>query len=184
MPAPGSQPGDRYRGWMRLRTSVPGEVKNKLTIEPGERILASDRDASDRWWVGTNLALNIPEESGHRRLPWERIDAVQWDRDAEVLRITETAPFGEPTPTTTARVAPSSRLLRLIRERVMASIVVNRHVPLYGKEGVRVLARRRPGTDDALVWSMAFDASVDPADPTVLADAEVALAHIREQIES
>lgn len=169
---------------MRLRTSVPGAVKAKLTIERGERILASDRDASDRWWVGTNLALHVPDETGHRRLPWERIDAVRWDRDDEVLRITETAPFGEPTPTTTARLEPSSRLLRLVRERVMASIVVNRHVPLYGKEGVRVLARRRPGTDDPLLWSMAFDASVDPADPAVLADAEAALDHIRGQIES
>lgn len=169
---------------MRLRKSVPDEVKARLTIERGERILAADRDFSDRWWVGTNLALHVPEDAGYRRLPWERIDAVRWDHDAEVLRITETAPFGEPTPSLTANVSTSSRLLRLVRERVMASIVINRHVPLYGKHGVRVLARRRPGTDDPLAWSMVFDAPLDPDDPAVLADAERALDHIRVQIES
>lgn len=169
---------------MWWRRSIPDEVKAGLDLERGERILAAEHDPTDLWWIGTNLALYVPEESGHRRLPWERIDAARWDREAEVLRITETAPYGERTRTISARVPPAGRLLRLVRERVTASIVVNRHVPLYGKEGVRVLARRRPGTDDPLVWSMVFDPPLDPSDPEVLADAERAVQHIRTQIES
>lgn len=181
---------------------MPKEVRTQLNLEHGERVLAADQDVAGHWWVATHLALHVPVEalpanselgepsgSAYRRLRWERIDKASWDRDSDALRVAETATFGQVLPTVSARFARAGHtfgrgLLGVIRERVTASIVVNRHVPLYGQQGVRVIARRRPGSADPLEWSMAFDDQLDPAEPQVLADAERAIASIRDQVES
>lgn len=81
------------------------------------------------------------------------------------------------------RLEHSERLLRLIRERVTASVIVSQHVPLDGPRGVRVVARRPPGTAEELTWSMLFDEGVDPSDPAVLDAAEEALSAVRAEVE-
>jgi hypothetical protein len=66
----------------------------------------------------------------------------------------------------------------VIRERVNASIVVQRRIELVGERGARFVARREPGTTD-LRWSVVFDAGLDPSDPELRRRADEALAALR-----
>ncbi len=161
-------------------------MTDSLALERHERILAAGSDVSGRWVVATNLAIHLPGESGapHHRVPWEQVEHAEWDRDAELLRVTETAPLGEPQPTSTFRFEqPDVSLLGLIRERITASVVFEQRVALRGRRGIRVIARRAPGVGTALLWAVAFDEGIDPDDPEILAAAERALAAVRAEVE-
>ncbi len=52
-----------------------------------------------------------------------------------------------------------------MRERVTASVVLQRHVPLTGRRGLRVIARRAPRGDRPLAWFYEYDEGVDPDGP-------------------
>ena len=54
-----------------------------------------------------------------------------------------------------------------------------RHVPIEGRRGVRVIARRSPAGDRGLRWLYEYDAGIDPGDPAVRLAAENALADAR-----
>ena len=66
------------------------------------------------------------------------------------------------------------RLLELVRERVTASVVLQRHVNVAGRQGLRVIARRAPG-GGPIEWVYEYDEGVDPSDPRVAAAAREAL---------
>jgi hypothetical protein len=74
------------------------------------------------------------------------------------------------------------RLLELIRERVTASVVLQRHVPVEGKRGLRVVARRAPGRRGDLIWSVRYDEGVNPDDPEVQRLAADALATAKNDV--
>ena len=71
-----------------------------------------------------------------------------------------------------------------MRERVTASVVLQRHVPLAGRRGLRVIARRAPRGNQPVAWFYEYDEGVDPADPAVRAAAEAALRDAREELGS
>ena len=62
-----------------------------------------------------------------------------------MLRVSEVGAWGEPRPEHRFVIDEPGRLLELVRERVTASVVLQRHVPVDGRRGVRVIARRAPG---------------------------------------
>jgi hypothetical protein len=74
------------------------------------------------------------------------------------------------------------RVLELVRERVTASIVLQRHVPVEGRRGLRVIARRAPRGDQPLLWLFEYDEGIDPADPDVARLAEEALEVARQDV--
>ncbi|GAA3673297.1 hypothetical protein GCM10022237_36200 [Nocardioides ginsengisoli] len=82
----------------------------------------------------------------------------------------------------TLHLDDAGRLLQLVRERVTASIVVQRHVPVTGRRSVRILARRAPGTHGDLAWFVEYDEGLDPADPAVDAVVQEALAAARADV--
>ncbi|WP_235739055.1 hypothetical protein [Nocardioides alcanivorans] len=69
------------------------------------------------------------------------------------------------------------RLLELVRERVTATMVLQRHVPISGAKGVFVIGRRAPGGE--ITWYFDFEWGVDPTDPDVLRRAREAMAQVR-----
>lgn len=139
---------------MRLRRTRPD-----IEVAPGETPLAAARTADGGSVGGTRDALYAPS-----RIPWERVEVADWDSDTSTLRVVETD--GQPF---TVELEPDEpqRLLQLIRERVTASVVLQRHVPVAGTRGLRVVARRPPGRRGDLLWSVRYDDGVDPDDPTV-----------------
>jgi hypothetical protein len=153
------------------RTHPPVEVG------AGERLLAWAPIADGGWAAGTRDALYLPEA----RVPWEQVQAADWDSDEGRLHVSEVGSWGEPRPSHALTIPDSAakdadRLLQLVRERVTASVLLSRHVPVTGRRGVRVVARRAPAGRSDVQWLYEYDEGVDPEDPFVRAAAETALA--------
>lgn len=151
----------------------------------GERVLAW-ADSSLGPLAGTRDALYLPlsEDPGDTwtRVPWEQVEAADWDGEAEVLRVVEVGTWGESRPEHLFAVTDTGRLLELVRERVTSSVVLQRHVAIFGKRGVRVIARRAPRGNQPVRWFFEYDQGVDPADPFVAQAAEEALAAARDEV--
>lgn len=167
--------------WKR-RGSVDADTVAQLPTESGERVLAGTRAAADRWQVGTDRALYLAGDDGWRRIPWQRVDQATWDRDTEALVVFEVADYGEPRPRHEIVMAEPGHLLELVRERVTASIMLTRHVPVAGSDGLQVIARRAPVTGGDVEWSVRLADSLDPDDPAVSRAVELALAEGRAEL--
>jgi hypothetical protein len=60
---------------------------------------------------------------------------------------------------------------------------VQRHVPLVGKKGVRIVGRRNPADVDAEVsWNFVLDKGVEPDRPGLVDGAEEALKSVRDEL--
>ena len=162
---------------MRVRRATP-----QVEVAPGERLLASASSESGVA-AGTREALYLPVAGMAVRIPWEQIESVDWDGDSEVLRVVEVGEWGEPRPDHRLVLTSPGHFLELVRERVTASVVLQRHVAISGKRGVKVIARRPPGPPAAsLVWLFEYDEGIDPDDPLVALAAEEALHAAREEV--
>jgi hypothetical protein len=110
------------------------------------------------------------------------VEAADWDREAETLRVSEVGTWGEERPTYSFMLSEPALLLQLVRERVTATVVLQRHVAIRGKQGVRVIARRAPTGARELSWLFEYDEGIDPADPFVDHAAQEALAAARDEV--
>jgi hypothetical protein len=148
-----------------------------VEVARGERLLAWAPLVAGGWVAGTRDALYLPDS----RVPWEQVQVADWDRDEGLLRVSEVGTWGESRPVHELGIPESAaqdadRLLQLLRERVTASVLLTRHVPVTGRRGVRVVARRAPSGRSEVTWLYEYDEGVDPDDPVVRAAAETALA--------
>ena len=165
---------------MRLRRpALPREVAAKVDGRP----LAFAETVDGAWLVGTRAELVIVGPGEPRRIPWEQLEDADWDRDESRLRLTEIGQFGQPRPTYsfTLPEAEPRALLELVRERVTASIVLQRGHLVSGKRGFKVIGRRSP-QGGPILWMHEYDAGIDPDDPAVAAAAEAALRQAREDV--
>ena len=159
---------------VRLRRAAPPVV-----VAAGEKVLAW---ASSEAGVvaGTRAALYLPDG---RRVPWEQLEAADWDRDSDRLRVSEVGRWGQPRTAYTFVLSAPDRLLQLVRERVTASVVLQRHVAIRGDRGVRVIARRAPSGSREISWLFEYDEGLDPDDPFVDHAAQEALTAARGELE-
>jgi hypothetical protein len=153
---------------MSILRRLPANVRSSLAFEPGERVLTFAAGTPSGYAVATNLALYLVDGA---RIPYEEIDKASWDEDG--VRIITTDGTSHSMAVSEPRLVPET-----LRERVNATIVVNKHVDLPGRGGVRLVLRRRPG-GEMLGWTMVFDDGLDPEDPGVRAQAEQALEGVR-----
>lgn len=163
MRTPGEQ---RSRWWSRSR-GLPGSAYGSwlasLSVEPGHppRILAWAA-TPDGVCIGTpgTLSFQLPDNvtdegigdgtedgTGWRHVGWHEIERGGWD--AETRRLTWSGYDGE--PDAVALEVPG-RLPELFRERVAASIAVEKFVALVGERGVVITARRDLGSPGAITW--------------------------------
>ena len=171
---------------MRLfRRAVPAEVAAQVT----GRVLAAAEALDGTWLVGTraDLVMLAPAAGGpgpvETRIPWEQVEDADWDRDDSRLRIREIGAYGEPRPSyvfVMPEVEPGD-LLQLIRERVSASVVLQRGHLVDGKRGFKVVGRRSP-SGGPISWMYEYDEGVDPADPVVAEAAAGLLRRAREDV--
>ncbi|MFI6679076.1 hypothetical protein [Kribbella sp. NPDC050470] len=176
---------------MRLRRSTwPRELTESVTATSKqaaggkEDILAAVQLADGHWVAGTRAAVYLPTDTPGelRRVGWEAIERAGWDSEASVMHIYETTAFGTPLRATELKLDDPGRFGQLLRERVDASIVVQRHVPLTGKRGVRIVGRRSPADTDAPVtWNFVLDKGLEPSQPGVVDAAEAALKEVRDE---
>lgn len=162
---------------MRLRRRRPARPG---PLGAGEPVLAWCRSVDDVLIAGTRDALYL----GEVRIAWEDVEAADWDRDTGLLRVSEVGSWGRLRPEYRLVIAEPGRLPELVRERVTASVVLQRHVPMQGRRGVRVVARRAPGGHQPIRWVFEYDEGIDPDDPDVAAAARAALSAAREEVGS
>ncbi|GII75795.1 hypothetical protein Sru01_07770 [Sphaerisporangium rufum] len=142
-----------------------------VALERGERVLVHARTPAGGYVVVTDRALHLPDGGP---LPWHRVENALWDEEG--LRVVTTGGEERRVP-----LPEPGRVPEAVRERVTSSILVNRHVRLGERGGVRLVARRMPGGAEAS-WQMVFDGGVDSGDPGVRAAAEQALAGLRRSL--
>ena len=95
-------------------------MKQKL-LSWGDDFKIKDESGRDAFYV------EVDGES--HRIPWEQVEAADWDRDTDTFRLSEVGSWGDRRPVHTATLPEPGRLLELVRERVTASVVLQRHVP-------------------------------------------------------
>ena len=159
------------------RSSIPA-----IAVGPREKVLASAAAGDGSVLAGTRDAFYVARDGETRRVPWEQVEAADWDRDTDTFRLSEVGTWGEQRPVHTAVLADPGRLLELVRERVTASVVLQRHVAVSGRRGLRVIARRAPSGTGRVEWVYEYDEGVDPDDPNVRTLARETLEAMRHEV--
>ena len=164
---------------MRLRP----RRHSPIAVGPGERVLA-DAVAEGAHLGGTRDAFyaDVGGAEAPLRVGWEAVQAADWDADTSTLTVTEVGVWGQPRPRHVFVVREPGRLLELVRERVTASVLLQRDVPVAGRRGVRVIGRRAPRGNQAVRWLVEYDEGVDPEDPSVVDAVAEALAAAQAEV--
>ena len=179
---------------------LPEDVRRRADLARGERVLARATTTDGTWLLGTRDALVlVPAHSlqgdeeapvaqastgAVRTIPWERVETADWDRDASRLRISEVADFGRERPVHVLGVPDPGSLLPMVRERVTASVLLQRRVLVTGRRGLTVIARRPPRGRSDVTWAYDFDPGIDPSDPLVAQAAQEGLSAAQEELGS
>lgn len=159
----------------------PSEVLVRAGLPRGDRVLAAAPTADGTWLLGTRERVVLVEERGVTWLAWERVEDAAWDSDTSTLRLRGVGDYGRRRPEWAWEMEEPPLFLQLLRERVMASIVLQRRFPVRGGLGITVIARRSP-VGGAVAWMHSYDAGLDPDDPDVREVAELGLAQARSEL--
>ena len=164
------------------RDAVPAEMLSRAGLARGERVLAHAPADDGTWVLGTRDALVVVEPADTIRLAWETVESADWDRDTGRLEVAEVGEFGQPRPVHRFTLDDPRRLLQLVRERVTASVLLQRRVDVRGRRGLTVIARRPPRGSGEITWAYELDPGLDPADPEVARAAEDGLRAARQDV--
>ena len=165
----------------RRASPVPAGVLAVADLPRGEPVLASAVAADGTWLLGTRRRLVLVGAGGDSpvtALPWEEVEDAAWDREASRLRVTAIGAYAAPRPSWSFDLEEPERLLQLVRERVTASVVLQRRVPVREGLGLTVIGRRNPA-GGPVAWMHSYDAGLEPEDPEVVVVADLALAQAR-----
>lgn len=171
---------------LRRSEQPPAVIVESAGLQRREKVLAFAQDPGsdqkERWLLGTRLALYlVTAGEGTVRLPWETVQAADWDQDAETLTVSEVGEYGAARAAYVFSLEAPVLLLQLIRERVTASVVLQRGYLVDGKTGFKVIGRRSPN-GGPIAWMHEYDAGIDPESPEVRAAAEEALVRARADV--
>jgi hypothetical protein len=140
-----------------------------------ERVLAFAETTDGGNVVATLRALYLPATYDVGRLPWDRVVHATWTAPELVVTV-QPVTAGRPRTVRLELPGPGA-LPAVLRERVTASVVAERHVAWRGDAGARFAARRTE--DGSIRWSVVLDPGLDPRDPEVRARADAELAALR-----
>lgn len=155
-----------YAAW---RASLAAE-------HPGRpvRILAWAQ-GPDGYAVGSPAGLSVGEQEW-RHVGWHEIERGGWNAETAVL---SWAQYGGRRGS--VGLTGPGRLPELFRERIAASIALERFVPVAGERGVIVTARRDLGADGAISWHSSLTRGLTWHTDGVQAAADEALARLRSE---
>ncbi|MCW2818561.1 MAG: hypothetical protein JWR42_1348 [Marmoricola sp.] len=166
------------RPFTRRPAPAPDAVLVAADLPRGEAVLASGRAGDGTWLLGTRRRLVLVGDAEVVSLPWEEVEDAAWEREDSRLRITAIGTYAAPRPSWSFDLEDPDRLLQLVRERVTASVVLQRRVPVRDGRGLTVIGRRNPA-GGPVAWMHAYDEGLDPEDPEVVVVADLALAQAR-----
>jgi hypothetical protein len=181
----------RARWWSRSRglpVAAYSEWRTSLVLVPGReaRILAWATTPTG-YCVGSPAALSIGDQSGFTHLGWHEIERGSWNAEtARLSWVCHADAEGRARRGWVDLVEPA-RLPELFAERIAATIVFERFVPLTAsvEGGVMVSARRDlSGAADRIAWHVSPTRGLDWRDPAVRAEAKRVLAGMRSEYDS
>ena len=169
---------------MRSLFSSGPAVPLPVRAEVRGKALAVAEAGDGTWLVGTRDAFHAvrPDGTPVVVLPWEQVLRADWDEETETLQVERVEDYGQPVSAYSFVLAEPGTLLALVRERVTASVLLQRRIDLERRRGFSVIGRRAPGGGGEVTWAYEFDRGVDPQDPGVMAAAEAALRDARESL--
>lgn len=165
-----------------LGRGLPKDARTRLAIPSGEKVIAWGSGqigtrADAVYAVATDRALYL--ESSGDRLPWDRINRAHWDEP--MLEIVALDEHGQPSRLIRVPLIASNALPAAVHAQVTESVVVSERLQLGDGLGALAVARRS-SDEDAIWWSIVFDAGLDPTDPALRARADEALAGLRDAL--
>ena len=168
---------------MGLFSSGPPVPRPVRSAVPGKPLAAVEAEEGD-WLVGTRDAFHVvaPDGTVRSTLRWEQVQRADWDQDADTLRVERVEEYGHPVTASSYVLREPGLLLPLVRERVTASVLLQRRVEIQRRRGFSVIGRRSPGGRGEVTWAFEFDAGVDPDDPAVMETAKAALRDAQESL--
>lgn len=161
---------------------IPREIQRRIVVNRPDQALAAAQTTDQEWLVGTRGKLIVVGEQV-TEIPWHDIEDATWDSESSLLRIRRLAPFGEPAEVLSLTPINGERLVQLLRERVMASIVSKRRVEVDTNIGFTVIGRRDP-IGGPVIWMTAYDAELDPQEPRVTALVDQAIEVSKREVGS
>ena len=173
------------RSRFRRADVAPADVVSRAGLARGDKVLAATRADDGTWLVASRAALAIVPggaEAPVTTLPWQEVEAAGWDRDDDRFRVSEVGEYGRPRARHAFTLQEAYGLLAVVRERVTASVVLQRRVAVRGRQGLTVVARRAPNTHGDLNWAYELDPGLDPDDPEVRDLAERGLRTAAEEL--
>jgi hypothetical protein len=170
-------------GTRGLPSGVHASWRSSLALRggPSARILAWARSA-DGFVVGSPAVLSLggsdPDAGVEdwRHVGWHEIEHGGWNAESRSLSWTL---YGGRRGR--VELAEPGRLPELFRERVAASIAVERFVPIRGDRGVTVTARRDLAGDGALSWHSSLTRGLTWSGEGVAEEAARALAEMESE---
>jgi hypothetical protein len=179
--------GYRLPGWLAARwgdlaadRTLRGDLRARLALDKGERVLTVARDPADACAVvATERALyHRGDGNNWRRQGWERVSAVGWDAAGRRLVLTGLTDAGLGLQRTVLALVDRGCLVELASERITHTRLGRWPLVLPGGEPAIVEARRRPVTGE-LLWLVHLDGICwDIRDRTVHASITTAIARL------
>ncbi|MBO1750672.1 hypothetical protein J4G33_02525 [Actinotalea sp. BY-33] len=158
---------------LRRRTRLPAEIRSEIGLPRDEPVLAA-APCSGGWAVATRSRLVV--SGGVLEHPWHEVDGARLDPETRTLTITWVD--GSPKAEVVLEEEGAQRFVRVLHERVQASVVHREQVSLPRGATVRVALRR--GADGGLLTQVIGDGRVDLSDPATAAAVDAAEARVRE----
>ena len=166
-------------GWWSRARGLPLAVYRSwqadVVVQSGReaRILAWTQ-AEPGFCIGSPALLSVGDVDGWTHVGWHQIERGGWNAETRTL---SWAAYGGRRGR--AVLSAPVRLPELFRERVAASIVVERFVPVAGERGVTVTARRELAGSDTLSWHSSLTRGLTWSGDGVAETAERVTAQLR-----
>jgi hypothetical protein len=148
--ARGSAWWSRSRG---LPRAIYDSWRSSLATQPGRpaRILAW-ATTSRGFCIASLATLSYGDEEDWKHVGWHEIERGAWNAELRKLTWSLHAAPGEPSPRGSLELVEPGRVPELFRERIVATIAIEKFVPLVGERGVTITARRDLGGTGAVAW--------------------------------
>ena len=151
----GNNEGRRSAWWSRSR-GLPDAVyeswKSSLTTQPGRpaRILAWATTQAG-FCIASPATFSYGNDDAWQHIGWHEIERGGWNAELRKLSWVPYAAPGQAPARGSLALTDSGRMPEVFRERISATIAVERFVPLSGERGVTITARRDLG-GGAVSW--------------------------------
>jgi hypothetical protein len=147
----------RRSAWWSRGRGLPSVVHDSwqasLAVQSGRpaRILAWATTPTG-FCIASPATFSHGNKDGWEHIGWHEIERGSWNAELRTLSWVLYAAAGQAAVHRSLELIELGRMPELFRERISATIAVERFVPLSGERGVTITARRDLGRGGAVSW--------------------------------